>query len=276
MKPLTATIIFLLCLTACSAQSGKYKGASADQQTSAPIEAKTIGGITVTRIQDKPATMPADLFTKADKALLHSLIPTGQAPASMNAFLLKKDGRIILFDTGVGDAAGGTLTAKLASLHIQPADITDILITHFHFDHIGGLVRDGQPVYPKARLWLPAAEVKAWLEDPKLKTQNADVKTMLAIYASRIHQFDVADSLPAGIVAHAAPGHTPGHTVYEVGSFLIVGDLFHVAEVQFSHPGLSTRYDFDYDKAASSRQHFLLYARQHHLTLCGMHLLRFR
>lgn len=73
------------------------------------------------------------------------------------------------------------------------------------------------------------------------------------------------------LLASMCAGHTPGHTAYQVGKFIIVGDLVHGASLQLAHPEICAAYDMDPQAAIQKRRHFLDYARQNHLFLAGMH-----
>ena len=75
------------------------------------------------------------------------------------------------------------------------------IITHLHGDHIGGLVKDGQPVFPQAKLYIPSVELEAW-------TQDAKVQTLVAAYGASVVKFAIGDALPCGVEALAAYGHT--------------------------------------------------------------------
>lgn len=222
-------------------------------------------------LQDVANQMNADLFAGQNDALLQQLLPDGSAPSSINAFLLKGKGKVILFDAGMGAANGGMMMQKLDSLQIAPEQVTDICITHFHFDHIGGLLTaDGKAQFPAATLHVADAECDAWLNGA-LKQNNGNVKMMLAAYGDRVERFTAGDTLLGDIVTIAAPGHTPGHVLYDLGSVLIVGDLLHAVALQLPHPEFSARYDNDQQLAAETRQSVLKMAKEQHRILAGMH-----
>ena len=82
---------------------------------------------------------------------------------------------------------------------------------------------------------------------------------------------DNADDLPYGVKPIAAPGHTPGHTLYQVGRLLVVGDLVHGAALQLVHPEICALYVMDPNQAAATRVSILDYARQGKFVLAGMH-----
>ena len=80
------------------------------------------------------------------------------------------------------------------------------------------------------------------------------------------------DTLPGGVAAMEAVGHTPGHTVFQVGRLLVVGDLFHGLALQLAHPEICAIYDMDKEKAVETRKRFIRYAQENELTMAGLHL----
>lgn len=180
------------------------------------------GDVEFWTLQDKSNTMSMDLFPGADKKIVKELVPTGEADAAVNAFLLKRNGKYILFDAGLGLDKGSAIMDQLVMLGIQDSDISAVCITHFHGDHIGGMLTNGDASFPKATVYCSAEEVKAWKTDK-------GVQKMLAAYEGRVQTFNGGETILGDIVTKAAPGHTPGHTLYQVGSVLIIGDLLHAA-----------------------------------------------
>lgn len=87
-----------------------------------------------------------------------------------------------------------------------------------------------------------------------------------------MHFFEFGDTLPGKVVALKAVGHTPGHTVYQAGKLLIIGDLIHGAALQLRHPEICASFDMNQEEAIQSRTQFLQYAKENGLTLAGMHL----
>ncbi len=208
-------------------------------------------------IQDKATTQSAKLFANtAPDTLLQRLMPTGEAESSINVVLLANDERNILFDAGLGAAKGGLLLNKLQALYLKPEEVTAILLTHLHGDHIGGLVHNGAPSFPYADLYINIEEYEAWINGP-LSKDNEEVMEILSYYAPRLQLFQYGDTILGNIIAHNAAGHTPGHTLYEVGGLLIGGDLLHAPVLQRQHPEISCAYDFDPAQAAATRQHWL-------------------
>lgn len=220
-------------------------------------------------IQDCPQVMPAELFKGVDDVLLNQLLPDGEAEASINVFLLHHGDRYILFDAGMGEANGGRLSHILDSL--GNPNISDICLTHLHFDHIGGLfTQEGKAAFPNAVIHLSYPEYEAWTSGA-LSADNGMVKKMMEVYAGRVTTFEPGDVLFDGITTIPAPGHTPGHTIYDLDGVLVVGDILHAVALQVEHPEFCARFDFDPAQAVATRRVLLQRAEQNHETLAGAH-----
>ena len=222
-------------------------------------------GFELWTLQDVQRKMSADLFKDANKADIEQYMPDGEADAAINTFLIKKNGKYILFDTGLGLEKGGVMLDKLSLLKLRPEDISAICITHCHGDHIGGLVSNEEPVFPNAEVYCADKELKAFKND-------ALTKEVVKVYGSRLHAFTTGDTLMGEIQSIAAPGHTPGHTFYQIGNMLIIGDLIHAAALQIPHPEYCARYDADKKLAVKTRKEAYQYIRDNQLVVAGMHL----
>lgn len=202
----------------------------------------------------------------APQELVDSLGLTEGIPSSMSAFLLQTEGKNILFDAGMG----GELTNRLAAIGLEPEQINYIYITHCHGDHIGGMVKDGAAVFTNAEVYLSQPEYDAWMNMEGDRGDQA--KTMVAAYEGKVHQFAFGDTLPGGVKALNAVGHTPGHTAYEKSNLLVIGDVFHGLALQKEFPQYCARYDMDVEASVKTRKEMLRYTQEHKLHMAGMHL----
>lgn len=230
-----------------------------------------LDGMKVTWIRDnaKARLMPRTLFPDASEVQIDSLSLQNGVPASISTFLVEKDGVRMLFDTGMG-APDSRLLEGLKALHIHPEDINYLFITHFHGDHIGGMMKNDSVVFPRAEVYASKLEYDAWMK--MSADQKAQVEKTMKAYKDRLHLFVFGDMLPENVMAMNAVGHTPGHTVFQVGKLLVIGDLFHGAALQLAHPEICAQYDMDKKGAVKSRKYYLQYARENGLTMAGMHL----
>lgn len=248
----------------------------------AKMETFNIGDITVIALADAPGEHDIALFHGAAPELIQALAPSGKVASGINTFLIQSAGRNILVDTGLGIAAGGSLLDSLALLGLAPADIDVILVTHMHFDHIGGLVADNQAVFPKAVLKIGNLEQAFWLAPAATDPTNSPyvdfgpAKLVGELYKDRLQGFEFAEEVGPGIVAQAAVGHTPGHTAFLVESggqkLLIWGDLTHGMALQMPHPEIYPDYDYDPAAATATRKAVLERVSADNIPVAGMHI----
>lgn len=264
-----------LLMAGCGSRTKKQtnEDVSMDSVTVACSGVKTLQleGMRVTWIQDNAVErlMPRTIFPDASDELVESLSLQGGIPSSMSAFLVEANGIRILFDTGMG-ASDSRLLPGLQSLGISPADIGYLYLTHFHNDHIGGMMKGDSVVFPNAEVYVSKVEYDAWMAMPA--ERKAQVVKRMDAYKERLHLFEFGDTLPGNVVAMEAVGHTPGHTVFQSGRLLVIGDLIHGAALQLEHPEYCASYDTDKEAAVKVRKHFLQYAKDNQLTMAGMHL----
>jgi len=245
------------------------------------------GNMAVTVIQDSPGEMQASLFSgPASKKERLKYFTDGKAEAGFNVFLLRMDGKIVLFDTGGGSIfqTPGKLPEVLASLGIKPEDVDFILLTHMHGDHIGGLLREEKRTFPKAKVMVSKLELDAWMEFAKKDPPDANqtiaasaalTQAVVAAYGADIQTFAFGDTLLPGVTALDASGHTPSHTVYQLTAdgknLLIIGDLIHAMPLQFALPDECASYDMDPPKAILARKRIFELAAKNKMPIAGMH-----
>ena len=269
---LSSMLVASLCGAGCGSSQ---KQASATDETEAVFACTDsvtteCDGVKLTQIRDnaQERLMQLSLFGELPQTLIDSLNIGQGVPASVSAFLLEIDGKRILFDTGMG-APDSRLLTNLSAAGVTPADIDYLYLTHFHGDHIGGMMKGDTVVFPTAEVYAAQQEYDAWMQMPDDK--KTQVAATMEAYKDRLHLVAYGDTLPCGVVALDCVGHTPGHTAYRAGKFLIVGDLVHGAALQLAHPEICAAYDMDPQSAIKQRRYYLDYARQNHLLLAGMH-----
>lgn len=258
------------------------------QPSPLPLGPLRLGALTVWTLQDGQISLEASLLKGAAPAEIGRMLQ-GQAAVRtpVNAFLVRMGGRTVLVDTGIGkdpEEDSGHLAERLAAAGLAPADVDLILITHYHFDHIGGLVQaDGTRAFPKARLVVPRQEHEFWLQEPsrlpeRLRGRVPKLKAIFGAYeaAGAFGTFGAGEEPAPGIRAVPAQGHTGGHTVYvftlEGQELWCIGDLIHFGAVQFERPEVGIAFDLEPDRAIHIRQELFRRAAESKAVLAGAHL----
>ena len=246
--------------------AGAYAG---EEKRATDFAVRKIGGMEVVAIIDAGgmAEGKTDLLVGAGAEDLKNAAAKDGLKMSLNAFIVRLNGKTILFDTGMAISATGGIIPAMAAAGFSPDDIDAVVITHFHFDHVDGLVHRGSRVYDNAELYVPRVEVNKWSEP------GVD---FLLTYNVRTNVFEAGKEVLPGVTALAAYGHTPGHTVYLLESegekLLIVGDLIHMSGVQLPNPDVAMIYDTDPAQAVASRRRVFDMAADQKLPIAAMHI----
>lgn len=174
---------------------------------------------------------------------------------SVNALLVRSGEHLVLIDTGLGAQGHGALLGSLRQAGFGPEQVTDVLLTHSHGDHIGGLVdAQGRLVFARATVHLAPAEWD-WVRS---KPEEARLAAALAAHVAPAHPGEV---VVPGIVSLGVTGHTPGHMAYEISSgtarLLDIGDTAHSSIVSLAHPEWTMFFDNDQERGKSSREALL-------------------
>lgn len=189
---------------------------------------------------------------------------------SINCFLIKIDKKLILVDVGAGELiagqTSGLLITSLQRVGYSADQITDVLVTHIHLDHSGGLILGGKRAFPFAKIHVNKKEIDFWQAHREPQQSEAfGISINRPAYfvfepyldANQVHIFENNTELFPGIQAIEMIGHTPGHTLYELTSstekMLFWGDLIHVAAVQLESFDLGINYDLNKREAAIQR-----------------------
>jgi glyoxylase-like metal-dependent hydrolase (beta-lactamase superfamily II) len=207
--------------------------------------------------------------TRVDALLKRSFL-ADPVETSVNAFLVNTGTKLILIDAGTGTLFGptlGGLVGNLKAAGYRPEQVDEIYITHMHGDHVGGLMAGDKLAFPNAILradqregdfWLSEANMNAAPDDAKGSYKMAMVSVNPYVAAGKFKPFAGSGELSPGIKAVSTYGHTRGHTMYVVESkgqtLAVLGDLMHVAAVQFPNPSVTIEFDTDPKTAAVQRR----------------------
>ncbi|WP_306046824.1 MBL fold metallo-hydrolase [Nioella sp. MMSF_3534] len=249
-----------------------------------------IGDWQLDTLSDGNLMLPADFILgpmPADE-VAPILARNGIAPGEpltppCNVTLLRGQGRVVLFDAGSGLAfqpSVGELPDALFALGVDPADVTDVVFTHAHPDHLWGALDDfDEAMFYNARHYMGAGELAYW-RDPETMNSIGAARQAFAIGAARrlemlgdmVESFDDGNEVLPGVTAVLTPGHTPGHMSFAVGNAMILGDAIGNHHVGFEAPGLLSGSDQDQTMAAETRLTLLDRIVADDLTVVGFHL----
>ncbi|TEA77737.1 MBL fold metallo-hydrolase [Allopusillimonas ginsengisoli] len=236
-----------------------------------------IGEIDVLVVSDGVLSLPtATMATNADPAdratwLDEMFLPPDAFGWPLNVLVARSGDQNILIDAGLGVEypdfpRAGQLPLRLAAAGIDLGSITDIVITHMHMDHVGGLLVDGvkERLRPDLRIHVAAAEVKFWaspdfshtsMPSPVPNVLRSAARRFLDEYRSQLRVFDQEYEVAPGVVVCRTGGHTPGHSVVRVESggdrLTFAGDA--VFPVGFDHPDWHNGFEHDPEEAVRVR-----------------------
>lgn len=235
-----------------------------------------------------PATAVApDAPPEELKALLMAAgqLEGENATPGTNAVLIRAGSDLILFDTGSGPGfqpTAGKLPESLAAAGVDPAEITKVVFTHGHLDHIGGTVVEGGGLrYPNASYYAAGAEWDYWMDPELISKAPAEMhgfitgaQQNLSAVKDKVTMLKPGDDVVAGIRLIDTAGHTPGHVSIEVagGEGLIIGaDAAVNPFVFFEHPEWRFSFDSIPDLAVANRRKLLDRAAADKIKLIGFH-----
>ncbi|MDM7458471.1 MAG: MBL fold metallo-hydrolase [Paracoccus sp. (in: a-proteobacteria)] len=215
----------------------------------------------------------------------HDLSADGLTPPC-NVTVLRGGDRVVLFDVGAGPdfmSSTGRLPEALAASDLTPEDITDIVITHGHPDHLWGILDDfDEPRFPDARILMGAQEHAYWTDPATADSIGeerasfyAGASRRLSILGDGVELFDDGDEVLPGITARLTPGHTPGHMSFLVSGdqpVMIVGDAIGNHHLAFDDPALPSPSDQDPELATRTRLALLSELSQNGMAVIGFHL----
>jgi len=241
-----------------------------------------IGDIEVLVISDGVLPLPTKMLGhNADPAVRAAwfkdmYLPPDAFDWALNVVVVRSGDKTILIDAGLGAdpdlhlPRAGQLIKRLDAAGIDLASVTDVVITHMHMDHVGGLIVEGVKdlLRPDLRIHVAAAEVKFWESPDFSRTAmpqgfpdalRAAAKQFAKQYHNNLRQFDDEHEVAPGVVVQRTGGHTPGHSVVRVASggerLMFAGDA--VFAVGFDQPDWHNGFEHDPEEAARVRVRLL-------------------
>jgi glyoxylase-like metal-dependent hydrolase (beta-lactamase superfamily II) len=241
-----------------------------------------VGTFEVTVVTDGANRMPlpADFVANAKKddvnaALAAAYMEKDVFVGPYNPVVINTGSKLVLIDTGTGEAAyastkgaSGQLLTNLAAAGIDPAALDAVIISHYHGDHVNGLLKaDGSLAFPNAEVLVPAREHAFWMDDGEMsRASGARVQGLFKnnrrVFAGevmkRLRAYEWDKEVVGGITAVGTPGHSPGHTSHLVSSgaakLYVQADVTHVPYLFARNPGWHAFYDQDPVMAEATRR----------------------
>ncbi|MFN3938178.1 MAG: MBL fold metallo-hydrolase [Gemmobacter sp.] len=242
----------------------------------APFHRIRLGGFDVTTLLAGTRTVPdlqtifglnvgAEDFAAAAEA---AMIPADRSQFFFTPTVVNTGSDLVLFDTGLNPEG---ITAALGAAGYAPGDVTAVVITHMHGDHIGGLMGETGPTFPNARYFAGAEEFDHWtMSGNELFGRNVEP------LAEQMTMLDDGDSPVSGVTAMASFGHTPGHMAFmlesEGQSLLLIGDITNHYVFSLAHPDWEVRFDMDKAAAAATRRRVLGMLAAERMPFVGYHM----
>jgi glyoxylase-like metal-dependent hydrolase (beta-lactamase superfamily II) len=253
----------------------------------AAVRSLTLDDVVVTYVVDGVVTTrPQTFFPGTPSSAWQDLCnPGGDLLMSVGGLLVQIGGRRVLIDAGAGimtssfpfgRADSGAMLDVLATLGVRPDDIDVLAFTHLHFDHVGSAFTNGARTFPNARYALAAQEWAAYADglDDEVATTR-DVIDQLRCHERDLELFNDGQEIVPGIRALVSPGHTPGHTAYEITSqtdrrLIAFGDAFH-SQPQVAQPDWMSIADSDGPGVLAARRRLLARLSESGTAAFGVH-----
>lgn len=248
--------------------------ATAEEVGNAGHRSFRLGDYRVTAVLDGGRAMdgPHPIFGQnQDAADVAALMEENHLPAErfVNGFvpvIVESADEVVLFDTGLGEGAReaglGQLRQRMQAAGHAPEDVTIVVLTHLHPDHIGGLTEGGEPAFPNARYMVGRAEYDFWTADERSQGATANAAANIAEKVVPLMEdatmLAEGDEVTAGITAMEAFGHTPGHLVFNIESagrrLMLTADTANHFVASLQRPDWHVQYDMDKEAAAETRR----------------------
>ncbi len=278
--------------------SAKAAAPLADKQAPSFYRYK-VGDVQVTVVSDGVNTFPlADSFVPNAKkddvaaALEKAYMPKDKVSIQFGPLVINTGGKLVVLDTGNGPAAFasskgnvGQFAGNMAAAGFDPKSVDMVVISHFHGDHVNGLLTaDGTPAFPNAEVLVPSVEWKFWMDDGEMSNASGDRMKGLfknnrnifeAALKKKVTLYEWGKEVAPGLLTVESAGHTPGHTSYVLssgsGKVFVQSDVTNIPYLFAANPGWHAFFDQDGDMAEKARRRVYDMVVAEKLLLQGFH-----
>jgi|SRR5579862_34679 len=225
-------------------------------------------------------------FAEVEHALDAAFMPHDKLATPFTTLMVNTRKKLVLLDTGTGgqiSPTAGMIVGNLAAAGIAPKDVDQIVISHFHPDHINGIKdKDNNLIFPNAEITVPEPEWGFWMDDANLNAAPAAMKQtflnqrrIFSNIAKSVARYEPGKEVAPGIVTIPAPGHTPGHTVFAVHSgnesLMVLSDTAQHPAVFARHPDWQAAFDVDGNATIATRKRLFDRAAADRMLVTGYH-----
>ncbi|MBP0617832.1 MBL fold metallo-hydrolase [Jiella mangrovi] len=230
-------------------------------------------------------TFGADRSQEEVAALMRqNLLPETRFVNGFAPTLVELGDDLILFDTGFGESGKangyGKLVERMAAAGYAPDAVTIVVLTHLHPDHIMGLMTAGQPTFAKARYVTGAREFGWWTSDEAKNGERAGMAETVATFVVPLQDkmtfLEDGDAVVPGITARSAPGHTPGHMIFELESsgqrLMLTADTANHFVASLQKPDWKVGFDMDHETASQTRKRVFDRIAAERIPFIGYHM----
>ncbi|MGM0586715.1 MAG: MBL fold metallo-hydrolase [Pseudomonadota bacterium] len=251
------------------------------------------GGVRIDTVSDGHLVLPREfMFGESPSPEVAAILERHGVEGDMierpcNLTLLRDGERTVLFDAGSGPTfmeSAGRIAEGLSAIGVDPSDVTDVVFTHGHPDHLWGVQDDfGDLAFPEAAHYFPRPEWDYWMQEGLLDDTPEARKSFVVGAQNRLPEiedvtelFDAGQEVLPGVMAHATHGHTQGHMSFEIRrgseSVMVVGDALADGHLAFEMPQAPAGADHEPERAAATRAKLLDQLATDQMTLIGFHL----
>jgi glyoxylase-like metal-dependent hydrolase (beta-lactamase superfamily II) len=225
-------------------------------------------------------------FAEVEHALDAAFMPHDRLATPFTTLIVNTGKKLVLIDTGTGgqiSPTAGVVVQNLAAAGIAPKDVDQIVISHFHPDHINGIKdKDNALIFPNAEIMVPEPEWAFWMDDANMNAAPAGMKEtflnqrrIFSDIAKTVTRYQPGKDVAPGILTLPAPGHTPGHTVFAVysgnDSLMVLSDTAQHPAVFARHPAWEAAFDVDGAQTIATRRRLFDRAAADRMLVTGYH-----